>query len=64
MKLKGNSFQSDTWKDIKVGDFLKILKNEVNKQKNYRKTIPADMIILKTSSENGFSYFQTTNLDG
>ena len=33
-------------------------------KKNIDKTIPADLIILKTSSENGFGYFQTTNLDG
>lgn len=26
--------------------------------------IPADLLVIKSSSENGFCYLQTTNLDG
>ena len=43
------------WKDITVGNIIKVLKNEV---------IPADILILKSSADNGFCYLQTTNLDG
>ena len=43
------------WSQIKVGDILKITKNEV---------IPADILIIKSSLPNGFCYMQTTNLDG
>lgn len=43
------------WRDIKVGKILKINKNDV---------IPADVLVLKSSASNGFSYLQTSNLDG
>lgn len=43
------------WAELKVGDIIKITKNE---------TIPADILIIKTSSLNHFCYMQTTNLDG
>jgi P-type E1-E2 ATPase len=48
-------FESIKWKDIKVGSVLKVLKNEV---------IPADVLVIKSSADNGYSYLQTTNLDG
>ena len=40
---------------IKVGNIIKVRKNE---------TIPADLLIIKTSLKNGFCYMQTANLDG
>ena len=43
------------WKDIKVGDIVK-LKN--------RELVPADMILLATSDANGLAYTMTANLDG
>jgi magnesium-transporting ATPase (P-type) len=43
------------WKDVLVGSVVKVLKNEV---------VPADMLVIKSSAENGFCYLQTTNLDG
>ena len=43
------------WKELYVGDIVRISKNEV---------VPADTLILKTSNENGFCYLQTSNLDG
>jgi magnesium-transporting ATPase (P-type) len=51
---KGES-ESIKWKDIKVGNILKVLKNEV---------IPADLLVIKSAADNGYSYLQTTNLDG
>ncbi len=48
-------FVAVRWKDIKVGRIIKVLKNEV---------IPADLLVVKSSLENGFCYLQTTNLDG
>jgi magnesium-transporting ATPase (P-type) len=43
------------WADILVGKILKIKKNEM---------IPADILIIKSSDENGLCYLETTNLDG
>lgn len=43
------------WQNIQVGDILRIFKNE---------TIPADLLVLKSSAVNGFCYLETTNLDG
>ena len=40
---------------INVGNIVKVRKNE---------TIPADLLIIKTSLKNGFCYMQTANLDG
>lgn len=43
------------WKDVRVGDILKIRNNE---------TIPADMVVLHTSDKDGLAYLETANLDG
>ena len=40
---------------INVGNIVRVKKNE---------TIPADLLIIKTSLKSGFSYMQTANLDG
>ena len=40
---------------IKIGNIIKVKKEEM---------IPADLLILKTSLQNGFCYMQTSNLDG
>ena len=47
--------ESVKWSELIVGNIIKIKKNE---------TIPADVLIIKTSSLNHFCYMQTTNLDG
>ena len=47
--------ESVKWSELIVGNIIKIKKNE---------TIPADILIIKTSSLNHFCYMQTTNLDG
>lgn len=43
------------WKDIQVGDIILIKKND---------TIPADVVVLKSSTPNGYCYLETTNIDG
>ncbi|XP_030621399.1 probable phospholipid-transporting ATPase VB [Chanos chanos] len=43
------------WKDVRVGDFVKVLSNEV---------IPADILLLHTSDPNGVCHMETANLDG
>ena len=40
---------------INIGNIIKVKKDEM---------IPADLLILKTSLQNGFCYMQTSNLDG
>lgn len=52
---KSPHFIESKWSDIEIGTILKITKDE---------TLPADILIFKSSSENGFSYLETTNLDG
>lgn len=43
------------WKDIRVGDIVKINNNE---------SIPADIVVLSTSNQQGICYVETKNLDG
>ena len=53
--LVNNQFQPKKWKDIQVGEIIKIQANE---------TIPCDMVLLSTSDPTGVAYVQTINLDG
>ncbi|KAH1038144.1 hypothetical protein J1N35_039887 [Gossypium stocksii] len=53
--LVNNEFQQKKWKNIQVGEIIKIQANE---------TIPCDMVLLSTSEPTGVAYVQTTNLDG
>jgi len=53
--LDHECFEDVCWRDLSVGKIIKIQKND---------TIPADVLILKSSSPNGFSYLQTSSLDG
>ncbi|ODV81596.1 phospholipid transporting ATPase [Suhomyces tanzawaensis NRRL Y-17324] len=48
-------FAKKYWKDVKVGDMLRIYNND---------EIPADLIILATSDEDNCCYVETKNLDG
>ncbi|XP_018531254.1 phospholipid-transporting ATPase VB [Lates calcarifer] len=43
------------WKDVRVGDFVKVLCNEI---------IPADLLLMHTSDPNGVCHIETANLDG
>ncbi|PON66864.1 P-type ATPase, subfamily IV [Parasponia andersonii] len=55
MVLVNNEFQPKSWKDIQVGEIIKIQANE---------TIPCDIVLLSTSDPTGVAYVQTINLDG
>ncbi|KAH3674613.1 hypothetical protein WICMUC_003159 [Wickerhamomyces mucosus] len=48
-------FSKHSWKDVKVGDIVRIHNNE---------EAPADLIILATSDEDGKCFVETKNLDG
>ncbi|XP_017214606.1 phospholipid-transporting ATPase VB [Danio rerio] len=48
-------FVERRWKDVRVGDFVKVLSNEI---------IPADILLLHTSDPNGVCHMETANLDG
>ena len=48
-------FKKDYWKNVKVGDFVRIYNDE---------PIPADIIVLSTSDPDGACYVETKNLDG
>lgn len=48
-------FKQDAWKSVQVGDFVRLYNDE---------EIPADVVVLSTSSEDGACYVETKNLDG
>lgn len=54
-RLSNGSFQDTKWMDIYVGDIIQINKDE---------QIPADVVILSTSHDDGLAYIDTCNLDG
>ncbi|KAL5190953.1 Phospholipid-transporting ATPase 1 [Glycine soja] len=51
----GRSFVEKKWRDVRVGEVIKIKANE---------TIPCDTVLLSTSDPTGVAYVQTINLDG
>eukprot|EP01018_Ginkgo_biloba_P013761 Gb_34057 [translate_table: standard] len=53
--LQDGSFQLKKWKNIRVGEILKIQAND---------TLPCDIVLLGTSDPTGVAYVQTINLDG
>ncbi|KAL6139021.1 hypothetical protein ACLB2K_064299 [Fragaria x ananassa] len=53
--LQSGQFQVKKWKNIQVGEVLKICADD---------TIPCDMVMLGTSDPSGIGYIQTMNLDG
>jgi phospholipid-translocating ATPase len=53
--LQKARFAKGFWKDVRVGDFVRIYNDE---------EIPADIVILSTSDSDGACYVETKNLDG
>ena len=43
------------WGDIKVGDFVRVDQDEF---------FPADMVVIKSTEDEGVCYVETKNLDG
>lgn len=48
-------FKNRCWKDINIGDFIRIRDNE---------EVPADVIVISTSDPEGNCFIETKNLDG
>ncbi|KAH7116846.1 hypothetical protein B0J11DRAFT_102465 [Dendryphion nanum] len=48
-------FKKDAWKNVQVGDFVRLYNDE---------EVPADIIVLSTSTDDGACYVETKNLDG
>ncbi|XP_048231542.1 phospholipid-transporting ATPase 1 isoform X2 [Ricinus communis] len=53
--LVNDQFQQKKWKDVRVGEIIKIHATE---------SLPCDMVLLSTSDPTGVAYVQTINLDG
>ncbi|XP_064886128.1 phospholipid-transporting ATPase VB isoform X3 [Columba livia] len=50
-----HAYVEKCWKDVRVGDFVQLQCNE---------TIPADILLLYSSDQNGVCHLETANLDG
>jgi phospholipid-translocating ATPase len=48
-------FKKDYWKNVKVGDFIRLYDGE---------EVPADVVVLSTADSDGACYIETKNLDG
>lgn len=53
--LENGQFVQKTWRDLRVGNIVKISDNEY---------FPADLLLIQTSDEKNLCYIETKNLDG
>ncbi|CAN6336564.1 unnamed protein product [Urochloa humidicola] len=51
----GGLFRDSKWKDVRVGDIVKVHKDEF---------FPADLVLLSSSYDDAICYVETMNLDG
>lgn len=55
MKLGESGLSPINWMNIRIGDIIKVNKNEY---------FPADLLLIKSANQNGIAYIETKNLDG
>lgn len=55
LKYDKGGFKEIFWKDVQVGDILKILEMDI---------LPADMVVIASSFDDGSCYLETSSLDG
>ncbi|KAJ3259983.1 hypothetical protein HK103_001493 [Boothiomyces macroporosus] len=53
--FRGSSFQDCLWKDVNVGDIVKV---------EDMSHFPADLVVISSSEPDGLCYIETSNLDG